>query len=331
MRGSLRGIRMVSTGAYVPERVMTNGDFEKLVDTTDEWITTRTGIKERHIAPSDMPTSEMACHAAEAAIAEAGIDVEAIDCIIVATVTPDQPFPATACHVQAKLGATKAAAFDVSAACSGFLYGTQIATGLIASGLKDCVLVVGVESLSKIVDYTDRNTCVLFGDGAGAALYTATDNPKTGVLAALSQSDGTLTHLLELPAGGTRLGVSHDTVDARLHFLRMRGNETFKIAVRNMSEIALEALARAGKSPAELDLLVPHQANIRIIEAVARALDFPMDKVMVNIDRFGNTSSASIPMALDEARKSGRIKPGDLVELVAFGGGMTWGAVVVQF
>lgn len=331
MRGNLRGVRMLATGAYVPERVMTNGDFEKLVDTTDEWITTRTGIKERHIAPADMPTSELACHAAEAAIAQAGINAEEIDCIIVATVTPDQPFPSTACHVQAKLGATKAAAFDVSAACSGFLYGTQVAAGLIGSGMKDCVLVVGVESLSKIVDYTDRNTCVLFGDGAGAAIYTASDNPKTGVLSALTQSDGTLTHLLELPAGGTRLGVSHDTVDARLHFLRMRGNETFKIAVRNMSDIALEALARAGKSPAELSLLVPHQANIRIIEAVARALDFPMDKVMVNIDRYGNTSSASIPMALDEARREGRIKPGDLVELVAFGGGMTWGAVVVQF
>jgi 3-oxoacyl-[acyl-carrier-protein] synthase-3 len=331
MRGAPRGVRLVATGSYVPERVLTNGDFEKLVDTSDEWITTRTGIKERRIAPPDMPTSELALRAAEATLEQAGLTAEDLDTIIVATVTGDQPFPSTACHVQAKLGATAAAAFDVGAACSGFLYGLSVGTGLVSAGLKENALVIGVESLSKIVDYTDRNTCVLFGDAAGAALLVPSASPHTGVLAALTRSDGSLSHLLELPAGGTRLGLSHDTIDARLHFLRMRGNETFKIAVRHMADIALEALARAGKSPAELDLLVPHQANIRIIEAVARALDFPMEKVMVNIDRYGNTSSASVPLALDEARRSGRIKDGDLVELVAFGGGMTWGAVVIQW
>jgi 3-oxoacyl-[acyl-carrier-protein] synthase-3 len=322
---------LVATGSYVPEHVLTNGDLEKLVDTSDEWITSRTGIKERHIAPPDMPSSDLAANAARAALDDAGIDAAELGAIIVGTVTPDQPFPATACHVQAKLGARKAAAFDLSAACSGFLYGISVGTGLIASGQKDHVLVIGVESLSKIVDYTDRNTCVLFGDGAGAAVLSASDDTKRGILAACTQSDGTLTHLLELPAGGTKLGVSIETIESRLHFLRMRGNETFKIAVRNMADIALEALARAGKSPAELDLLVPHQANIRIIQAVAAALDFPMEKVMVNIQKYGNTSSASVPLALDEAHRSGRIKPGDLVELVAFGGGMTWGAIVIQY
>jgi 3-oxoacyl-[acyl-carrier-protein] synthase-3 len=326
-----RGVRLIGTGSFVPEPVLTNGDFEKLVDTSDEWITTRTGIKERHIAPAEMPTSELALEAARNALEDADLKPAEVETLIVATVTGDQPFPSTACHLQAKLGADRAAAFDVGAACSGFLYGLSVGAGLIGSGLKENAVVIGVESLSKIVDYTDRNTCVLFGDAAGAAVLVPTDEPGRGILSACTQSDGRLTHLLELPAGGTKLGVSHDTIDGRLHFLRMKGNETFKIAVRNMTEIALDALQKAGKTPADLDLLVPHQANIRIIEAVARALDFPIEKVMVNIDRYGNTSSASVPLALDEARKSGRIKEGDLVELVAFGGGMTWGAVVFQW
>ncbi len=328
---AIRGVRLVGTGSYVPERVLTNGDFEKIVDTSDEWITSRTGIKERRIAPPDVPTSELAFRAAERALESAALAAADLDTLIVATVTGDQPFPSTACHVQARLGATGAAAFDVGAACSGFLYGLSVGTGLVASGIKKNALVIGVESLTKIVDYTDRNTCVLFGDAAGAAVLMPTENGERGILAACTKSDGTLSHLLEQPAGGTRFGVSHETIDARLHFLRMRGNETFKIAVRNMTEIAVEALERAGKKPADLDLLVPHQANIRIIEAVARGLDFPMEKVMVNIDRYGNTSSASVPLALDEAHRTGRIHSGDLVEMVAFGGGMTWGAVVVQW
>jgi 3-oxoacyl-[acyl-carrier-protein] synthase-3 len=325
-----RDVHILGTGSYAPEKILTNQDLEQIVDTSDEWITSRTGIKERHIADPNTPSSALGTEAAVRALEAAGVRGEEIDQIIVGTVTGDRTFPSTACIVQDRLGAKGAHAFDVSAACAGFLYGLSLGYSSIASGLAETVLVIGVESLSKIVNWTDRNTCVLFGDGAGAVVLRSTGKPG-GILSTRLHSDGALVHLLEMPAGGSLMPPSHETVERRLHTIHMSGNDVFKHAVRAMESVALEALEAAGRKPEELDLLVPHQANYRIIDATARRLGLPMEKVFVNLDRYGNTSSASIPIALDEARRSGRIGPGSLVEMVTFGGGFTWAGVVVEW
>jgi 3-oxoacyl-[acyl-carrier-protein] synthase-3 len=327
--GLRRDVHIVGTGSYVPDRVLTNRDLEAMVDTSDEWITTRTGIRERRIAAEDQPASALASEAARRALDDAGIPPAELDLIIVGTVTGDRIFPSTGCRVQDLLGARGAYAFDIAAACSGFLYGLSIAEVQVASGAADTVLVIGVETLSRITNWTDRNTCVLFGDAAGAVVLRSTGR-EGGILSTRLHSDGSLVHLLEMPGGGSLRPPSHETVDERLHTLRMSGNEVFKHAVRAMGSVAAEALEAAGYGPGDLSLLVPHQANIRIIEATAKRLGLPMEKVYVNIDRYGNTSSASVPLALDEARRTGRIRPGDLVEMVAFGGGFTWAASVVR-
>ena len=310
--------------------MLTNQDLEQIVDTSDEWITSRTGIKERRISDPDTPSSVLATRAAERALESAGLEGADLDQIIVGTVTGDRTFPSTACIVQDRLGATRAHAFDISAACAGFLYGLSVGRSAIESGAADTVLVVGVETLSRIVDWTDRNTCVLFGDAAGAVVLRST-GASGGILATRLHSDGSLVHLLEMPAGGSLLPPSHDTVDRRLHTIHMSGNDVFKHAVRAMESVALEALEAAGRKPEDLSLLVPHQANYRIIDATARRLGLPMEKVFVNLDRYGNTSAASIPLALDEANRGGRIRKGDLVEMVTFGGGFTWAAAVVEW
>ena len=325
-----RDVHIIGVGSCTPERVLTNQDLEKIVDTSDEWIVSRTGIKERRIADPDTPASALATEAARRALRDAGVAGEEIDQIIVGTVTGDRPFPSTACLLQDRLGATSAYAFDISAACSGFLYALSLGRNQILAGAAQTVLVVGVETLSKITDWTDRNTCVLFGDAAGAVVLRSTGQPG-GILATKLRSDGSLTSLLEMPGGGSLNPASHETVDKRLHYIRMSGNDVFKYAVRAMESVACEALELAGLKPEELDLLIPHQANYRIIDATARRLGLSMDKVFVNLDRYGNTSSASIPLALDEAKRGGRLKPGDLVELVTFGGGFTWAAAVVRW
>ncbi len=325
-----RDVHIIGVGSFTPERILTNRDLEQIVDTTDEWITTRTGIKERRIADASTPASALATEAARRALADAGVLGKEIDQIIVGTVTGDRPFPSTACLLQDRLGASNAYAFDISAACSGFLYALSLGRTQVSAGVAETVLVVGVETLSKITDWTDRNTCVLFGDAAGAVVLRSTGQPG-GILATKLHSDGSLTNLLEMPGGGSLNPSSHETVDQRMHYIRMSGNDVFKYAVRAMESVACEALDAAGLKPEELDLLIPHQANFRIIDATARRLGLPMEKVFVNLDRYGNTSSASIPLALDEAKRQGRVKPGDLLEMVTFGGGFTWAAAVVRW
>ena len=320
----------MGTGSFVPPRLLTNFDLARMVDTSDEWIRTRTGIQERHIAEQDVPSSDLAAEASKLAIAEAGISPSDVDLLIVCTVTADRAFPSTACSLQEKLGTMNAGSFDLAAGCSGFIYGLALATGLIESSLADIILVVGVETLSKLVDWKDRNTCVLFGDGAGAAVV-ASGRPEIGVLATSVGSDGRLGCLLELPAGGSLNPATAETVRKGMHYIKMKGNEVFKNAVRAMATVAKDTLAKANVKAKDLDLLIPHQANLRIIEATAKRLGVPMEKVFVNVHKYGNTSAASIPMALDEARKEGRVNEGDLIELVAFGAGFTWGAAVIRW
>ncbi|MDI6807664.1 MAG: beta-ketoacyl-ACP synthase III [Candidatus Eisenbacteria bacterium] len=326
---AFRNAKIAGTGSYAPPKVLTNQDLEKMVDTTDEWIVTRTGIRERRIADDKTASSDMAFAASREALDDAGMKPEEIDRIIVGTITPDRLFPSAACTLQELLGASKACAFDISAACSGFIYGLSIGRVMIAAGEAETILVVGVETLSKITDWNDRNTCVLFGDGAGAAVLRPCGD-DAGILSICLGSDGTLGSLLELPAGGSRIPASKESVENGLHFLKMKGNEVFKSAVRAMGDIAEEAIAKAGISADEISLLIPHQANLRIIQATAKRLGIPMDKVLVTLEKYGNTSAASIPMALNEARKSGRVKKGDLIVLAAFGGGFTWGGCVIR-
>lgn len=330
MKKEQRRAAIAGLGIYVPERVLTNSDLEKMVDTSDEWITARTGIKERRIAAPEEATSDLALKAAQAALRSAGVEADEVDLIIVATNTPDMLFPATACLVQDKLRARKAGAFDLLAGCTGFI--TALATGaqFIASGAMDTVLVIGAETLSRIINWQDRNTCVLFGDGAGAVVLRPAGGDY-GVLASVLRADGSGGELLCMPAGGSRLPASADTVARELHFVHMNGREVFKFAVRAMGEAANEALRRAGLKETDLDFLVPHQANIRIIDSAARRLGLPPERVVVNVHRYGNTSTASIPLALFEAVEEGRIRPGDNVVLVAFGAGLTWGATVVRW
>ncbi|KAF0146461.1 MAG: 3-oxoacyl-acyl-carrier-protein synthase III [Nitrospirae bacterium] len=322
--------RIAATGSYVPERVLTNFDLEKMVDTTDEWIRERTGIRERRIAAEKEAASDLAYEAAKAAFKKTDIKPKDIELIIVATVTGDMPFPATACHLQQKLGLKKAAAFDINAACSGFLYGLSIANGFIKSGTYKRILLIGSELLSRITDWEDRSTCVLFGDGAGAAILEAT-NEDRGIISTHLRSDGSMWELLHMPGGGSRNPASKDTVKKKMHCIKMKGNETFKIAVRTLEGLVRETLAENKLKISQLSMLIPHQANLRIIQATAERLDMPIEKVMVNIDKYGNTSAASIPIALDEAVRQGRVRDGDYVLLEAFGGGLTWASVLIKW
>lgn len=319
------------TGAFYPERVLSNLDLEKIVDTSDEWITTRTGIKERRIADPSMASSDMAQRASLAALEMAGWSIDDLDMIMVATVTPDYLFPSCGCTLQGKLGASRAVAFDISAACTGFIYGLSLSRALIVAGQARRILLVGVETLSRIVDYTDRSTCVLFGDGAGAVVIEGVPEEGRGIRSVAIGSDGDQGSLLYMPAGGSLHPASHDTVEQRLHTMKMNGNEVFKIAVRGMERITRRAMDAAQCSVEEIDLFIPHQANLRMIDATAKRLGIPMERVMVTIDRFGNTSASSIPIALDEAARNGRIRSGDTLGMVAFGAGLTWGSAVIRW
>ena len=326
----LRGATIVGTGSALPERILSNFDLEKMVETSDEWIVTRTGIRERRMVAEGQDNSDLAAEATMKALEAAGLTVQDIDHIFVATVTPDRILPSMACTVQQKIGASHAACLDINAACSGFLYGLQIGQSLIQSGASDTVLLIGAETLTRILDFEDRNTCVLFGDGAGAAVLRPCDS-GTGVLSVKLGADGGQGDMLTVPAGGSERPATHETVSARDHFIKMRGNELFKYAVRAMEQISRDALTEAGRSAEELVALIPHQANQRIIDATADRLGIPKDKVMMNIERYGNTSAASVPILLDEVVRAGRIKDKDLLELVAFGGGVTWGAGVIEW
>ena len=323
-------VEIVATGRYLPDRVLTNADLEKMVDTTDEWILERTGIRERRIAPADMGAADMGAAAALVAMERAGVLPGEIDVIVVSTATPDRLLPATACDMQAILGATNAAAYDISAACSGFIYALQIAEGHIAAGRAEIALVVSTEKMSGIVDWTDRQTCVLFGDGAGAAVVRKAQNGR-GVLSTFIRSDGTLAELLWRPAGGVKVPMDVAVLDAKSHLVKMAGREVFKAAVRSMAEAADQALVKAGLTGEDIDLLVPHQANVRIIEATAKYAHIPMDKVYINIERYGNMSSATVPIALDEAVEKGLVKSGSNILMVAFGAGFTWASSVVRW
>ncbi len=329
-RPHLRTVSITGVGSCVPERILSNSDLERMVETSDEWITTRTGIRERRIAADGQATSDLATEAARRALADAGVRPEDVDLIIVATVTPDMPFPSTACLVQHRLGATRAAAFDIEAACSGFVYALDIASHFVASHTYNTVLVIGAEKMSSVVDWTDRNTCVLFGDGAGAAVLQ--NRPSAhGLLTTCLGSDGGKASLLELPAGGSACPPTAETVAARRHFLRMDGKETFKNAVTAMVTAANQALERCGLGIGDIRCVIPHQANQRILSAVAERLGARPDQVFSNVEKYGNTSAASVGIALDEAVKSGRIQRGDLVLLVVFGAGLTWGAAVIEW
>jgi 3-oxoacyl-[acyl-carrier-protein] synthase III len=323
-------VEIVATGRYLPERVLTNADLEKMVDTTDQWIFERTGIRERRIADAQTGAAEMGAAASRIAMERAGVLPGEIDVIVLSTATPDRLLPSTACDMQALLGATNAAAYDVSAACSGFIYALSAAEGHIASGNAEIALVVSTEKMSGIVDWDDRATCVLFGDGAGAAILKRASNGH-GVVSSFIRSDGTLAELLWRPAGGVKVPMDIAVLDSRSHLVKMAGREVFKSAVRSMAEAADQALMRAGLTGADIDLLIPHQANMRIIEATARYAGIPMEKVFVNVNRYGNMSSATIPVALDEAIEQGRIKKGDNVMMVAFGAGFTWASTVLRW
>lgn len=323
--------RIWGTGSYLPPRILTNHDLERMVDTSDEWITQRTGIKERRIAEPGTPTSRLACEAARAALEDAGLSPEDIDLIIVATISPDTILPATACWVQAELGALRAGAIDVVAACSGFLYGLAFAVNHVQANPEDRVLVIGAEILSCITDYTDRTSCILFGDGAGAAVVARSDDPERGFGSFELGADGRGAEMMILPAGGTRNPTSPETLQNRLHYMKIRGREVYRFAVTKMVEMVSLAMERGGIAADELKLIVPHQVNIRILEAAAKRLGVPMEKIYVNIDRYGNTSAASVPIALDEAVRSGVIEPGDPLVLVAFGGGLTWAACSLRW
>jgi 3-oxoacyl-[acyl-carrier-protein] synthase-3 len=318
------------TGRSVPSRVVTNRDLEKIVDTSDEWITTRTGIRERRIAGPGEVMSTFATEACRQALESAGVEPADVDLIICATVTPDMPIPATSCTIQERLGSKRAAAFDMQAGCSGFIYAQSVAKQFLLTGRYRHVLIVGAELLSKFLDWSDRATCVIFADGAGAALMSAGELPR-GVLSSVMHTDGSMSDLIVMTGGGTLHPPTEETVRAGLHYIRMKGNETFKIAVRSLEEVSREALSLAGLTTEDVDVFIPHQANQRIIDAVGTRLGIPAERCYVNIERYGNTSAASIPIALDEAVRSGRIRPGNVILMAAFGAGLTWAASVVRW
>ena len=324
------GCAITGVGSYVPERVLTNADLEKIVDTTDDWITSRTGIRERRTAAEDEFTSTMGIAAARIALKRAGVEAADLDLIIVATITPDMPFPATACIVQQELGAVRAAAFDLEAACTGFLYALEIGRQFIDNGTYQNVLIIGAEKLSSIIDWKDRNTCVLFGDGAGAAVLQRRADSR-GVLATRLGSDGGKADILAMPGGGCRQPATVDSVNERIHFLKMEGKEVFKNAVNAMTDAAKEVLERSGVGIEDIKCIIPHQANQRIISAVGERLGTRDDQVFVNLHKYGNTSAASVAVALDEAVSTDRVKRGDLILLIAFGAGLTWGATVLEW
>ena len=330
MPRSLSGVHLTGWGAYAPSLKLTNADLEKMVDTNDEWIVTRTGIRERRIAGPDETTASMAAVAGLRAIATAGLEPDDIDLIIVGTLTPDYPMPSTAALVKQAIGNKRAAAFDVGAACSGFVYGYATAHAYVAAGLAKHVLVIGAETLSRATDFTDRGTCLLFGDGAGAVVLSASDEPG-GTMGIEMTTEPSGAYLIWLPAGGAARPSCDATLVAREHYMKMKGSETFKMAVRTLGSTAQASVAKAGLRLEDLDLVVPHQANIRIIEGLAKSLDFPMARVFVNVDRYGNTSAASVPLALSEAVASGRVKQGDKLLLVAFGAGLTSGAITLEW
>jgi 3-oxoacyl-[acyl-carrier-protein] synthase-3 len=317
------------TGMSVPEKVVTNADFERIVDTSDEWITTRTGIKERRMCAADQHTADLAAEAGRATLADAGLDPRDVDILILSTATPDHLLPATACEAQAILGCENAAAFDISAACAGWLYGVSLADALIGSGMHENVLVIGAEKMSAILDYTDRTTCVLFGDGAGAALVSRGNGNGRGILGTHMRTDGRQARLLWRPAGGAAMPSTDETRSGRMEFVKQEGREIFKQAVMCMEDACRKVLAATDHRISDIDLVIPHQANIRIIDAVTSRLGVESDRVFVNIDRYGNTSSASIPIALAEARQQGRVGEGATILMTAFGGGLAWGASVI--
>ncbi len=325
-----RTCSITGVGSYLPAKILTNADLEKMVDTSDEWITSRTGIKERRIAAENEFTSDLGGEAALRAMKMAGVTAEQIDLIIVATITPDMPFPSTACLIQRKIGAKRAAAFDLEAACSGFIYALEIAQQFIMSRTYDTVLAIGAEKLSSITNWKDRNTCVLFGDGAGAAVLQNRPNSH-GLLTAVMGADGENADLLFMPGGGSRCPASIESVGARMHYLQMNGKETFKNAVQAMQTAAEEALRRCELEISQIKCVIPHQANRRIIDAVADRLGAKPEQLFVNLEKYGNTSAASVAIALDEAVKSGRIQQGDLILLMVFGAGLTWGAAVIEW
>jgi len=322
--------RMIGTGSYLPERVMTNADLENMVETTDEWIRSRTGIRERRIAADDETTSDMAAEAAKRAIQHAGISPRKIDLIVLATATPDMAFPSTACIVQHRIGIVGVAAFDISAACSGFLYAVGIADQFLRNQSAKTALVIGAEKYSKIMDWTDRRTCVLFGDGAGAVLLHGEKGDR-GILSTHLHADGSYADMLMVARNGSKNPITRELIKTEADYLVMRGNELFKVAVKTLEEAVLEALRANGMACHEVDLLIPHQANMRIIAATAKRLKISMDKVVINLDRYGNTSAASIPIALDEAVKENRVHPGDRLLFESFGGGLTWASAMVRW
>ncbi|MCC3144203.1 ketoacyl-ACP synthase III [Halanaerobium sp. Z-7514] len=325
----MRRATITGLGKYLPEKVMTNKDLEEIVDTSDDWIKARTGIEERRIAADDVTASDLGVKAAEEALEKAGLKADQLDLIIAATITPDMMFPATACLIQDRIGASKAAAFDLEAGCSGFVYAVSVASNFIESGMYDNVMVVGTEVLSKILNWEDRGTCILFGDGAGAAVLQATD--KGGILASDLGSDGSGADTLYMPGGGSLKPASHQTVDNREHYLYMEGNQVFKFAVKTMGKASLKVLKKAGLNKDDVDLLVPHQANTRIIASSAKRLKLEPEQVFVNLNKYGNTSAASVPIALAEAEEKGLVKNGDTVVLVAFGAGLTWASAVLEW
>ncbi|MCY4378491.1 MAG: ketoacyl-ACP synthase III [Candidatus Dadabacteria bacterium] len=324
----MKYVKIIGTGSSVPDTILSNSDLEKMVETSDEWIISRTGIKERRIADKDTASSDIAYEAAEKALKAASVNPSDLDVIIVGTITPDFLFPSTGCVVQGLLGAKKAYAFDLMAGCSGFLYTLHVAQGIIKSGAAEKILVIGVDTLSKVTDFEDRSTCILFGDGAGAAVLTASDEP--GILSSILNSDGRDWDLLYVPAGGSRTPINEEVLKTRDQYIKMEGNDVFKVAVKSMESATINAIQQADITPEDIDLFVPHQANQRILEAVRKRLNFPEEKVFVNLDKYGNTSGASVPLALDEAIRQGRVKEGNLVLFAAFGAGFTWGASVVR-
>ncbi|MGH8020450.1 MAG: beta-ketoacyl-ACP synthase III [Opitutaceae bacterium] len=324
-------VTILGTGSSVPARIVSNEELSRTVATSDEWIASRTGIRERRIAQDDETTSEMGARAAAAAIAASGITTQDIDAVLACTMTPDMPFPSTACLIQQKLGLPRRTAFDIQAACSGFIYGLEVAASLIQAGVHRHVLLIGSERLSSIIDWKDRSTCVLFGDGAGAVVLGRGPSHDSGVLGVRTGADGSDAQLLYMPGGGSTLPATADSVASGQHFLRMNGREVYKHAILVMEEIARDLLHEHGVLTHEIDLVIPHQANLRILDTLADRLEIPMEKFFVNLDRYGNTSAASIPIAIDEAARGGRLRPGQLVLFLAFGAGLTWGAALVRW
>jgi 3-oxoacyl-[acyl-carrier-protein] synthase-3 len=322
---------IVGTGSYAPEKVVTNKELEKLVQTSDEWIVERTGIRERHIAAPGEATSDLALKASQKALKMAGIRPEDVDLIVVGTITPDMPFPAAAALLQAHLHNKKAFAFDVSAACAGSLYALSIADRYVATGVSRAALVVGSEILTRITDWSDRNTCILFGDGAGAMVLVPTQDPARGILTTHLHTDGSLWPILNTPGGGSRHPISHEMIDQKLHYVKMNGREVYKVAVRALEESSREALAANGLQPKDVTWVIAHQANKRILDSTLERLGIPPEKCWMNLEKYGNTSSASVPMTLDEANRAGWFKPGDLILMMAIGGGMAWGSALVRW